>query len=44
MDLHVFTEIDKTTALELKGEAATPILNVLHDLSPLYESSISFVD
>lgn len=44
MDLHVFTEIDKAAAIELKGEVATPILNVLKDLSPLYECSILFPD
>ena len=42
MDLHVFAELDKATALELKGEVATPILNVLKDLAPLYESAINF--
>ena len=41
MDLHVFTEMDKATALGLKGEVATPILSVLQDLAPIYELSIA---
>lgn len=40
MDLHVFTEINKATALDLKGEVATPILSVLQDLAPVYEYAI----
>ncbi|MCA1600901.1 MAG: hypothetical protein LC776_04375 [Acidobacteria bacterium] len=44
MDLHVFTELDKKTAIKLKGEVATPILSVLQDLSPIYESAISLDD
>jgi len=40
MDLHIFTEMDKATALELKGEVATPILRVLQDLAPIYEYAI----
>jgi hypothetical protein len=40
MDLHVFTEMDKATALKLKGEVATPILSVLKDLALIYEVAI----
>ncbi len=44
MDLHVFTEMDKATALQLKGEVATPILSVLKDLAPIYEFAIDLED
>jgi hypothetical protein len=40
MDLHIFKTMDKATALELKGEVATPILSVLQDLAPIYDSAI----
>jgi hypothetical protein len=44
MDLHVFSQLDKATALELKGEVATPILSVLTDIAPIYECSIAVDD
>jgi hypothetical protein len=44
MDLHVFKEMDKATALELKGEVATPILSVLKDLALIYEVAIDLDD
>ncbi len=40
MDLHIFSEMDKASALELKGEVATPILSVLQELAPIYERAI----
>ena len=44
MDLHLFSVLEKSTALKLKGEVATPILAVLQDLAPLYEFSIAVDD
>jgi hypothetical protein len=44
MDLHVFKEMDKATALELKGEVARPILSVLQDLAAIYEVAIDLDD
>ena len=44
MDLHIFKEMDRETALERKGEVATPILSVLKDLAPIYEIAIDLDD
>jgi hypothetical protein len=39
--LHLFTEIDKKTAISLKQDIAEPILTILRALLPLYEMTIT---